>query len=209
MTDALAMMLTDYALGVLSAEGRLQVEAELTRSPELRRELAEIEASLAAMAVALPPLEPDPDRRAILLASAQTQGHFRSFVEPLAELFDVAHEQVQTILGWIADPRRWEPGPMPGIEMLRCQPGPKAAAWEVGFLRFAAGLVFPPHRHLGEDTVLVMSGEFKDLASGELHRSGDRIVKAKGTEHSFVVSDDEPCLLATRFPGIEILGPPE
>jgi anti-sigma factor ChrR (cupin superfamily) len=205
MTHPLAALLFDYALGTLGETERAQLEHALERTPELARELQEIEETFSVMAQALPPAAPDPGRKAILLAALETQSSFSEFLEPLCELFDLGKREVERVLGWIGDPRRWEPGPMPGIEMLRCAPGPKAAAWEVGFIRFAAGLAFPRHRHLGLNTELVMAGEFTDLETGVLHRTGELIVKDEGTEHAFVVSADEPCLLATRFPGIQIL----
>lgn len=205
MSGALESLLVDYALGVLPAEARTQVEDELGKSPELKRDLDDIQEALASLTFELPPARPRAEGKNILLAGLDDQLRFEPFTATLAEMFDASVEKARAALGWLADPRRWELGGMPGVELLRCEPGPKAQQWQVGFIRFAPGLQFPKHRHLGEDHLFVMSGEFTDTASGETHKTGDMVIKAPGTEHAFEVDGRWPCLVATRFPGIEIL----
>lgn len=205
MSHPLAPLLPELALGTLPEAEAETVRAALASSPELRAELAELEEALSLVAAALPPPALDPSRRDILLEAAHDQTRFQRFVEPLMDMFDAGRAEVQRALGWLADTRRWKPGPMPGIALLYCAPGPKAAGFEVGFIRFAAGLQFPRHRHLGKNTELVMEGEFLDQDTGVVHTSGDLIVKEEGSIHSFKVSDDEPCLLGVRFPGLEVL----
>ena len=54
MTHPLAALLFDYALGTLGETERAQLEHALERTPELARELQEIEETFSVMAQALP-----------------------------------------------------------------------------------------------------------------------------------------------------------
>jgi anti-sigma factor ChrR (cupin superfamily) len=40
--------------------------------------------------------------------------------------------------------------------------GSATAGADVGFVRITAGTTFPPHRHLGEEHVLVLQGSYQD-----------------------------------------------
>jgi anti-sigma factor ChrR (cupin superfamily) len=50
--------------------------------------------------------------------------------------------------------------------------GPRSPA-DAGFVRVAAGTVFPLHRHVGDETVLVLQGSYSD-SDGAVVRAGEQ-----------------------------------
>ena len=76
----------------------------------------------------------------------------------------------------------------------------------VVLIRMEPGAGYPAHRHLGEETVLVLQGGYRD-EQGE-YREGEKVVNAAGSIHRPVALEGpEPCiLLAVAHQGVEILG---
>ena len=51
-----------------------------------------------------------------------------------------------TLLASIDQPAAWQPSPAPNVQLMHLPGGPAVAAFDVGFVRVAAGTPFPPHR---------------------------------------------------------------
>jgi len=86
---------------------------------------------------------------------------------------------------------------------------PRAAGADaVVLIRMEPGHGYPPHRHVGEETVFVLQGGYRDQA-GE-YREGARVVNAAGSVHGPVALDGaEACiLLAVARGGVELLDGP-
>jgi crotonobetainyl-CoA:carnitine CoA-transferase CaiB-like acyl-CoA transferase len=49
-----------------------------------------------------------------------------------------------------------------------------AAAADCGFIRLSPGAVFPPHNHLGEEAVTILSGRVHDVAISDQHARSPR-----------------------------------
>jgi quercetin dioxygenase-like cupin family protein len=47
------------------------------------------------------------------------------------------------------------------------------------------GAVFPEHKHLGDEAVLVVQGSFEDGVSGRVYRAGDVVRMGAGSSHDF------------------------
>lgn len=207
MSAPVEELLIEYALGTIDAAERQRVEEAIARSPQLMSELRQIEEALADVAMSLPPIEPEASSRGKLLAAVEADP-FAPFIERLAKIFDLGVEKMREVAAMISDATKWEPGPIPGLELIHFAGGPRVADADTGFARLPAGFHFPLHRHEGDEIVLILQGTYTDLTNGEVHRPGDIVSMGGGTEHAFLVGKDEPLVFAVAlrvgltFPGV-------
>jgi putative transcriptional regulator len=89
----------------------------------------------------------------------------------------------------------WEDAGMAGVRLLHLDGGPKVATADCGLVHVEPGRAFPPHRHLGDEWVLVLQGQAQE-DSGRQFLPGDLIHKAPGTVHSFRILGKEPFAFA-------------
>jgi putative transcriptional regulator len=151
---------------------------------------------------------PSPALRSRLLQTISSPSErFAPLQDKVAEMIDLGVDRARELLALIADPKSWVPGPMPGIELVHFDGGPKVAHADVGFVRVPKGTHFPRHRHLGVERGMILAGSYRD-SDGRWLRPGDVDEKQPGTEHSYVVSDESDVimLLVLDEKGIEIIG---
>jgi hypothetical protein len=174
-------------------------------SPADEAALAE---SLAALASALEPIQPSAEARRRLLAavSARPERH-APFFERLGRFFDLPLGRIREIMGEIDMVGRWEPAPMPGVQLMHFAGGPTLAGADTGLVRVEAGLRFPLHRHLGTERIMVLEGGYHD-DTGRFYGPGHVHEMQGGTTHTYTVLEDQSCLLAlVLYAGIELVTP--
>jgi anti-sigma factor ChrR (cupin superfamily) len=197
--------LAELALGTLPPGHAAALARDLDPAA-LASEQAAAEAALASLAVALPPVAPPPGLRDRLMASARGPGRFAPFIDRLARLVDLAAARAQELLASLSRPDVWQPSPGPNVRLVHFDGGPACAGADAGFVRLDAGTAFPEHRHLGDETVLVLQGSYLD-SGGATIRPGDVIKMPKGSSHHFTAGPDEDLIYAVVvFEGIEIAG---
>jgi anti-sigma factor ChrR (cupin superfamily) len=188
--------LWEYALGLLPAAEREEVERHLRECPACAVELRAAEETLAQVAMDLPPVAPSPQVLERLMAA--TESRYEGLVARLCGMWDLGAERVRELIEWMKT-ASWEPSGIPGVDVLHLEPGPKAAHADAGFVRFAPGLPFPFHDHIGDELQLIMDGMMIDDKGVEF-RVGDMMWKPVGTSHSFVIGP-EGCLIALSLVG--------
>jgi quercetin dioxygenase-like cupin family protein len=203
MTDRAHELLPEYVLGTLSEEEEAEVERALAESPELALELRAISDAYDALAASLPPVSPKPETKLRLLAT-MSENRYLPFVDELSRWFDLAVDRVKQILTMIDDPGAWEPGPMPGIQLIHFAGGPNAFAADTGFVRFPAGLHFPMHSHEGPELTYVLEGTLID-GDGTAYGPGDVLIKETGTSHEYRIGEDRDCVIAIAHVNYRIL----
>jgi hypothetical protein len=196
-------MLQEYVLGRCSEVDDAEVTAALAPTPELRRELRELRETIA-LSQNVGEARPRPEARAKLLSSLQGPERRFAFVGDLMRLFDLGAERVRELLRAIDDPASWEPGPLQGIFVMHFAGGPNALAPDTGFVRLAAGLKFPVHRHLGPEVNYVLEGALLN-GDGTLYLPGEAAALNKGTVHDFSIPDGSDTLLAVAQVGFELV----
>ena len=102
----------------------------------------------------------------------------------------------------------WEPGPLPGIQLIHFDGGPAAVGADTGFVKFVAGLQFPNHKHHGDEVNYVMSGVLID-GDGTRYGPGEAIIKTVSDTHSFSVPEDGEAIIFVAQSGFEIIPPEE
>jgi len=149
-----------------------------------------------AAASASPLDSPPPSFARLEAALNEVPTRYAPFFARAAELFDLSEDAVRAELTRLSAPKVWSFAGLPGIAQVAVRGGPRVAGAETLFVRFAPGLRFPAHRHTGPERVLVLEGSYED-DGGVVHRAGELREWAPGTRHSFRVSRDEPCIIAS------------
>lgn len=134
----------------------------------------------------LEPVSADPTVRDRLLQSVRPEGRLSRHASTVAELLGVDETTAARLLDQACTPTSYQPGPFPGISLLHVEGGPKVASAITGFVRIAGGGSFPLHEHLGDETVLVLSGSMLEPESGRIHRAGDLVHARAGQAHTAV-----------------------
>lgn len=160
-----------------------------------------------ALPSALGEEKPPPTLRSRLLQTISSPvERFAPFQDKVADMIDLGVERARELLATIADKSSWEAGPLPGVELIHFDGGPRVAHADVGFVRVPAGTHFPHHRHLGVERGMILAGTYRD-SDGKLLGPGDIDEKQPGTEHSYDVSpDSDLVILVVLDQGIEIIG---
>jgi hypothetical protein len=193
MTDRALELLPEYVLGTLSEEDAAVVERALAESPDLVAEMRAISDAYETLAMSLPSVQPKPDTKNRLL-STLSENRFLPFVDELSRYFDLAVDRMKQILRMIDDVAAWEPGPMPGVQLIHFAGGPNAFAPDTGFVRFPAGSIFPHHDHKGPELTYVLAGSFED-SDGKTYGPGDVLIKSPGNPHSLRIKGED-CIIA-------------
>ena len=203
--DDILELIPLYALGALDADEMARVEDALVADPSLRAELDAHRDAAAALTDGLPPVAPSPALRARLIESVDATvapGRFEQFAARVAEMFDVTVDKARMFLGWIDDPTRWEPSPIPQVQLVHLPAGPAWAGADCGLVRMPAGFPFPWHAHNGDELTFVLQGRARDSDGNDLV-PGSEIVVPEGAEHDFVVDPASgEYIFAVRFYGI-------
>jgi hypothetical protein len=192
-----------HALGMLDPDEAALVDQAVAADPALAGELAAYRDAAPLIAT---PVAPPASVKQRLMASVGG-GRLEPFAERCAKLFDVAVDRAREFLGLIDRPASWDERGA-GIGLVHFDGGPACAAADCGFVRIDPGCMFPWHKHLGEETAIILAGTLLDN-TGRLLRAGDELVQAEGSEHVLRCESAEPVLFAVRaFNGIEVGGQP-
>ncbi len=180
---------------------------QATTEPE-RRALAELFATLAALAPTAEPEALTRGRERLLSAVSESSERFSPLFGKLTQFFDLSAEALREQFERAARDSEWEQGPLPWVSLFHFAGGPKVAGLDTGFVRIKKGMPFPPHRHQGSEHVLILDGGYHDDAQ-RFWGPGDLHVMTEGSEHSLQMSAEQDVLLAVILTaGIQVVGMP-
>jgi anti-sigma factor ChrR (cupin superfamily) len=192
-----------YALGILEADEARVVERAIAGNPELAAELAAYQQTTGELGSVIQPVAPAPEVKERLMASVGG-GRFAAFAARLAKLYDVTVERAHELLGLMDRTASWRPQ-IPGISLIDFDGGPAAAAADCGFFKLTPGALFPPHKHLGEERVIILAGQIRDVVNDRVCTAGDEYVQLEGTSHYLQCVGSEECIYAARaINGIDV-----
>lgn len=176
------------------------LEGEGSAQAELAADVTEVERTLGALLEAgwseRSGASSAPSFARLEAVISQLPLRYAPFFARAAELFDLPEEAVALELAGLKEPSVWRFAGWPGVHQVPVVGGPRVAAAETLFVRFAPGVYFPGHRHTGLERVLVLEGSYKD-SNGLEHRAGELREWAPGTGHAFRVDKREPCIFAS------------
>lgn len=147
----------------------------LAACPRCRAALADTREAIHLLALGEAPCAPSPSLRVRLLAAVAGPVVQRS--ARVADLLELPPGDINAALASVdAGTAPWTPV-LPGVDLYRLAAGPR----ERGLIRAAAGAIFPYHRHLGDEHVVVLQGSCRD---GDRQLGpGDEVRHAAGTAH--------------------------
>jgi len=145
--------------------------------------------------LALPSLRPEPGTRARMLELVAGPLRFAPFAGRVARLFAIDPNAADEALVRIVDESAWMEGPVTGFFLAPAFVGASLAGASAAFIRARAGVTFPRHRHIGDETVLVLQGIFQD-SDVPPARAGQYVHKSSGSSHDFTVPEGADCICA-------------
>lgn len=180
---------------------------QATAEPE-RRALAELFATLAALAPAADAPAVTRGRERLLATVSESSERFSPLFGKLTEFFDLSAEALRAEFERAGRDSEWEQGPLPWVSLFHFAGGPKVAGLDTGFVRIKKGMPFPSHRHQGSEHVLILDGGYHDDAK-RWWGPGDLHVMSEGSEHSLQMSAEQDVLLAVILSAeIQVVGAP-
>ena len=192
-----------YVLDTANPAERTAIDRARRESPALRTQLRALENEFSDLALALPAAAPPPALRDRLLATVAETNRFERFQHQIAKCIDVSVAEASRLLAGIDRPESWVPGLIDGMELYHLEGGPQVAGAISGFIRLAAGTRFPQHRHLGEETIVVVQGQLRE-DDGQLFSPGEVATMSAGSEHAFSVPDGPDLIyLLVVFEGVD------
>lgn len=207
MTDELVAMLPEYVLGSLDDAQRKQLQSALAESAELRDELDAVRETLASLGSQGTDQATAAGRQA-LLGALDNGERYKPFFDSLCLYLDLPRERVRELCMTLDDPASWTEGPLPGIQLIHFDAGPGAYGPDTGFVRQAAGLKFPYHRHQGPEVNIVLEGAFRD-DDGTLYMAGDAPTMPANSEHSYEVMEQGDLIVVVAHVGFDLVERPE
>lgn len=191
--------LIELALDTASQDGSPDT-AHLASCEICCRELASLRDALVTVSGSGDTAEPSARLRTTVLGLADEAHRFEGFVSRVATRFDISEDAAREALAQIKNAANWEPGPLPGVRLFHLEGGPRVKGADVGLVSFEPGMNFPRHDHHGEELQLVLQGGFTE-DTGRQFVAGDVLDTNAGFPHSFVVHNEEPCILALVLRG--------
>lgn len=200
--------IVEFVLGTLEPEADARLADELADDPALAERVAEVAELITAFAsapdaddrVQLTESRPVPsaDGRRRLLDRVAEVSRFAPLAPRVAELLEIDENEAMRWLDGLDDPSNWGPGVLPGTTMW---PVPTTEP-DVGavWLKMPPGMAFPHHEHLGDETVLVVQGQYFDHLD-RLHPPGSVLRESAHSDHAFRIGADGPpfiCLAIVR-----------
>jgi putative transcriptional regulator len=197
--------LMELALGILPRAERAPVEEHLAGCARCRAELDALREVVGAAGAQLAPVQPAPIARLRLLDSARAPGRY-AFADLVGRVFDLPREGAVGLLDAVDRAASWVAGPLPGVELFHFEAGPRLAGADTGLVRFAPGVRFPRHTHVGPETMIVLEGGYTD-EDGTVYGPGAWTENAAGSSHAFVCDARAGCLAGVVVvDGIDIEG---
>jgi hypothetical protein len=175
-----------YTLDLLDPDDARLVEDNIFQHPELEIELAQFQATVAAIPYSTPLMPVAADLKERLFDRIAT--------EETSLLFFKRHRDMETGEDRLSLPyvsisdlsdraaiASWEPQPLPGVEVAKVHLD--ADNREIAFfLRAADGVEFPRHQHASQEEIVVLEGDLS--IDGQPYASGDRIHSTPGSVHT-------------------------
>ncbi|MBE9031560.1 cupin domain-containing protein [filamentous cyanobacterium LEGE 11480] len=164
-------LLPAQAFQTLKGETLEQLNQELSRSPTLRAELAQLEQAVAALAYSAPLVPVPPELRNALLEQFLPPG------DVSLALSDFWQQLMQE-----SHPLPWQPYPgVPGIELILINADYTQRRVQC-LIRAEGAIDFPRHRHAGQEEMIILDGDV--VIETQVYGRGDRVLAAPNSEHA-------------------------
>lgn len=189
--------LLPYSLDQLNERDKKKIEAQCKKDPESNESLREINNILETIALSEKPIAPSMDLKQTLMASLNAKTPLQGFVDRFMKRFDLQRSDVEGLFNKLVNSPEtlFESSPLPKTTLFYFDGGPKVAHATCGLVKIKAGSVFPAHRHLGKEWMLILQGTAINN-EGIQHLPGDTIFSDKGSRHALRIGKQEDFIFA-------------
>jgi putative transcriptional regulator len=176
-------------------------DAALQRTGIASKDIAATRDAAAAVGLAEKPRTPGSSLRERLLASHARPGKFGVFADRLARFFDLSIADAEALAQRLESPSAFTPFLVDGLELMSVTCGPKCDGAIATVVRIRPGARFPEHAHHGDETMLVLDGGFREIATDEEVWRGEELFRPDGSEHLIEALPGAPCVAAVLIYG--------
>jgi hypothetical protein len=160
-----------YVLDALPQSERNLVQEAIAQFPEWEAELAAMQVTAANLAYGAPEVPLADGLKQRLFEQIAARSDSDSGKQDLHHIAALIRQTVAV---------SWESYPIPGVMVGKVYVD--ADKREIAcFLRCAAGVEFPNHKHASNEEIVVLTGDL--IIDGKIYTSGDRVHSAIGTVH--------------------------
>ncbi len=153
---------------------------------------------------ALPWPRPSSRVRSALLDQVGGKLRFFPFASRVARMFHLEEAAAERLLTQLVDDSAWIEGPIPGFYLSPAFVGPTLPGATAAFIKAIPGVRFPHHKHVGDETILVMQGLFQN-GDGRVSGPGEVVFQPSGSSHDFLIPEGMDCVSAyLTLGGIEL-----
>ncbi|MFI5300098.1 MAG: cupin domain-containing protein [Polyangiales bacterium] len=186
-----------------AASARVETEAHASMCPRCRSAHETLRYALSA---SLESAAPSESTRARLLALVAGPDRYAPFADRVASLFELESAPAVALLTELAtSTERWRAGPIEGTAWWPVKSPVNARGVQTWLLRIEGGCRLPTHRHVGEETVLVIEGAYQS-SDESWAAAGDVTRLPANSIHDLRVPPGAPCVCAVRLEkGMELL----
>lgn len=192
MSEHPVKQLHDYFFDRTEPDERGRIAAHLTECHQCTSRLAELQNAVEKV----PPVKPTVDLLQRIFSSVGHVERFSGFAPRLGELLAVSRNDARRALHAFADVNSWPLHPLPGMRAFPLASPSVAAGGRAILACFEPTSMVPPHRHWGDETILVFQGAFES-SEGRIIAIGDELRSKPGSLHSIPrILGDVQCLCA-------------
>ena len=168
------------------------VGEHLRECDDCRHKLGRLGDVGALLSLALPAVAP-PGRLLSNVRSYLRRESFDGFARRTAGLFDLDLATARALLARVRKGDEFSPM-VPGMSAMLFDGGPGIAGATCFAACFSAGSRHPRHRHPGAEQVFVLTGAYRDDATGKIVGVGDVGRSEGGSEHGLDVLPERDCI---------------
>jgi putative transcriptional regulator len=189
--------LPEYVLGTMAPTRAKSIERHLQGCVACSRASRALGRTADDLALSVARVAPPPASWELIRASLVGGARFVQFLPQLSEMYDLPDAALRPLLEKLLMDSAWEEGPAPGITVIPVNTGPKFSEAFSAFVKIPPGVIFPRHRHEGEELNLILQGGFRER--GKDRWRGDFVREAAGSSHEQLGLPGVECLAATRL----------
>jgi putative transcriptional regulator len=156
---------------------------------------------LAAIGLSETPRPPGPGVRERLFASRARSGKYGIFADRLARFFDLSLADAEALAQRLENSSTFTPFLVDGLELLPVTCGPKCDGAIATVVRIQPGARFPEHAHKGDESMVVLDGGFREVATEREVWRGEELFSPDGSEHVIEALPGVPCVAAVLIYG--------
>ena len=192
--------LIEYVLGNISPDSDNELK-KLLQTKGIDKEIAKINEEIEQIASTVTPVKASSHLKSSIFSHIdEVNPHsLDGMANRVADFFQLPINKIQTMLKSVSDLTlpHWEKTFIKGAYLYHFKAGGDIAKAHCGLIYLKADTKVQEHEHLGEEHMLVLTGEIK-TQEGKSYRVGDVLISKKGSSHIIQTAKHTHCVFAVK-----------